>query len=52
MGLLFFGTIWPTGLIMRMRGRDLLRMRREPASDTYWIAREPGPQPETMRDQF
>ena len=52
MGLLFFGTIWPTGLIMRMRGRDLLRLKREPASDTYWIAREPGPQPETMRDQF
>ena len=52
MGLLFFGTIWPTGFIMRLRGRDLLRLKREPASDTYWIAREPGPQPETMRDQF
>jgi hypothetical protein len=52
MGLLFFGTILPTGLIMRMRGRDLLRLKREPASDTYWIARPPGPQPETMRDQF
>jgi hypothetical protein len=52
MGLLFYGTIWPTGLVMRMRGRDLLRLKREPASDTYWIARPPGPQPETMRDQF
>jgi hypothetical protein len=52
MGLLFYGTIWPTGLVMRMRGRDLLRLKREPASDTYWIARAPGPQPETMRDQF
>jgi hypothetical protein len=52
MGLLFFGTIWPTGLVMRLRGRDLLRLKREPASETYWIAREPGPQPETMRDQF
>jgi len=52
MGLLFYGTIWPTGLVMRMRGRDLLRLKREPASDTYWIARTPGPQPETMRDQF
>jgi hypothetical protein len=37
---------------MRMRGRDLLRLKREPSSDTYWIARVPGPQPETMRDQF
>ena len=52
MGLLFYGTIWPTGAIMRMRGRDLLRLKREPASTSYWIARPPGPQPETMRDQF
>ena len=52
MGLLFYGTIWPTGLVMRMRGRDLLKLKREPSSDTYWIARVPGPQPETMRDQF
>ena len=28
---------------MRMRGRDLLRLKREPASDSYWIARAPGP---------
>ena len=52
MGLLFFGTIWPTGLVMRLRGKDLLRLKREPASSSYWIARPPGPQPETMKDQF
>jgi hypothetical protein len=52
MGLLFFGTIWPTGVVMRLRGRDLLRLNREPAASSYWIARPPGPQPETMKDQF
>jgi hypothetical protein len=52
MGLLFYGTILPTAVIMRLRGRDLLRLKREPAADSYWIARAPGPQPETMRDQF
>jgi hypothetical protein len=52
MGLLFFGTIWPTGLVMRLRGKDLLRLKREPASNSYWIARPPGPAPETMKDQF
>jgi hypothetical protein len=52
MGLLFYGTILPTGLVMRLRGRDLLRLKREPAADSYWIARTPGPLPETMRDQF
>ena len=52
MGLVFYGTVLPTGLVMRMRGRDLLRLKRDQAADTYWIARPPGPAPETMRDQF
>jgi hypothetical protein len=52
MGLLFYGTILPTGLIMRMRGNDLLRLKRQPDADSYWIARTPGPAPESMRDQF
>jgi len=52
MGLLFYGTILPTGLLMRMRGRDLLRLNREPNADSYWIARAPGPAPESLRDQF
>jgi hypothetical protein len=52
MSLLFYGTIYPTGLVMRLRGRDLLRLKRDPSADSYWIARAPGPAPETMRDQF
>ena len=52
MGLLFYGTIYPTGLVMRMRGRDLLRLKRDASADSYWIARTPGPAPETMKDQF
>jgi hypothetical protein len=52
MGLLFYGTILPTGVVMRLRGRDLLRLKREPDAESYWIARAPGPRPETMRDQF
>jgi hypothetical protein len=53
MALLFYGTVLPTGLIMRMMGKDLLRLKRQPAADSYWIARKPpGPSPETMRDQF
>ena len=52
MGLLFYGTILPTGLVMRLRGRDLLRLKRESKAETYWIARAPGPSPESMRDQF
>ena len=52
MGLLFYGTILPTALATRLRGRDLLRLKWEPDAESYWIAREPGPLPETMRDQF
>ena len=53
MALLFYGTVLPTGLVMRMMGRDLLRLKREPDADSYWILRQPpGPSPETMKDQF
>jgi len=53
MALLFFGTMLPTGMIMRMMGKDLLRLKRQAAVDSYWIVRSPpGPSPETMRDQF
>jgi hypothetical protein len=53
MALLFYGTVLPTGLIMRMLGKDLLRLKREPDAASYWIVRQPaGPSPETMRDQF
>lgn len=53
MGLLFYLTIWPTGLIMRITGKEFLRLKREPERDSYWIVRDPpGPPPESMRDQF
>ncbi len=53
MALIFYGTVLPTGLVMRMMGKDLLRLERQPGADSYWIVRKPpGPSPETMRDQF
>src|SRR5665647_856457 len=41
MGLLFFVAVWPTGLVMRALGKDLLRLRREPDTESYWIVRQP-----------
>jgi hypothetical protein len=53
MALLFYGTVLPTGLVMRMMGKDPLRLKPQPEADSYWIVRQPpGPSPETMRDQF
>lgn len=53
MGLLFFLTVTPTGVIMRALGKDPMRLRRDPAARSYWIDRvPPGPAPETMKNQF
>ncbi|WP_245481211.1 SxtJ family membrane protein [Bradyrhizobium sp. LVM 105] len=51
-GLIFYGTILPTGLVMRLSGKDALRLKRDARTESYWIRRTPGPAPETMRDQF
>ncbi|WP_421996406.1 SxtJ family membrane protein [Reyranella sp.] len=53
LGLLFFVTIMPIGLIMRAMGKDFLRLRLDPSAKSYWIDREPpGPPPQSMRNQF
>lgn len=53
MGIVFFLTVVPTGLIMRARGKNLLRLKREKNAISYWIERDPpGPHPRTMTRQF
>ena len=53
LGLLFYTTVAPIGLVMRAFGKDPLRLQRDPAATSYWIAREPpGPAPDTMKNQF
>ncbi len=53
MALVFFGTVLPTGLIMRALGKDPLRLKGRPNANSYWIERRPpGPSPESMKDQF
>ncbi len=52
MAVIFYGAVVPMALVLRARGRDLLRLKRDPAVQSYWIIRPPGPKPETMRDQF
>jgi cytochrome c biogenesis factor len=46
-------TIVPIGLIMRMVGKDPLRIKLEKDAKSYWIERDPaGPSPESMKNQF
>ncbi len=53
LAFMFYGVVTPTGWIMRAMGRDLLRLRRDRESATYWIEREPpGPAPDSLKDQF
>lgn len=53
LGFIFFFTVLPTGLIFRMLGKDILKLRFDPESETYWQQRkEPGPDPITMKRQF
>ncbi len=53
LGLLFFVTIMPIGLVMRAFGKDFLRLRLDRSAKSYWIDRTPpGPPPQSMRNQF
>lgn len=53
MALLFFGTVVPMGLLMRLAGKDPLRLKRDPQAASYWVVRAPpGPAPESMSNQF
>lgn len=51
-GLVFYLAVTPIALIMRMNGKDPLRLKPDSKANTYWIHREPGPDPATMVNQF
>lgn len=53
MGLVFFLTVTPVGLLRRLFVRDPLGLRRDPAAPTYWAAKEtPRPPRGSLGRQF
>lgn len=53
MALLFYTTVTPIALIMRLLGKRPLPLEFDKEVKSYWIEREPpGPAPETMTRQF
>jgi hypothetical protein len=53
MAIIFYVTVLPTGLVMRLLGKDLLRLRVDPEAESYWIHRDPpGPAPDSLKQQF
>lgn len=53
LGILFYGILTPVGAIIRLTGKDPLRLKLDPNADSYWIVRKPaGPPPHSMTNQF
>lgn len=53
LGFIFFLTVVPTGLLLRLFGKDPLRLKRDPHRESYWLPRDPpGPRRNTMNRQF
>lgn len=53
LGVMFYGCVTPIGYLMRLTGKDPLRLKYEPQAESYWIVRTPpGPQPQTFKDQY
>jgi len=50
MGVVYFIVVTPTGVFMRLLGKDLLKTNKEKNASTYWIKREK--QHSTMKKQF
>lgn len=53
LGVVFYVAVLPTGLILRLLGKDPLRLRFDPSATSYWIKRDPsGPAAESLNNQF
>ena len=52
MAVLFFAIIMPIGLILRAIGKDLLRLKIDPKTSSYWIDRDVDETPSSMTRQF
>jgi hypothetical protein len=53
LGILYYCVCGPLGFVMRLTGKDPLRLKLDPGADSYWIPRTPpGPPPDSMTNQF
>ena len=50
MSLVFFLTVLPTGIIMRLLGKDLLNRKIDRSAPSYWVERKDPAG--SMRNQF
>ena len=50
MGMVYFIVVTPTGVFMRLLGKDLLKTNKEKNASTYWVKRNK--QQSSMKKQF
>jgi len=53
LGIVYYCIVTPTGIMMRLAGKDPLRLKRDSKLKSYWLPRRPpGPPPDSMTNQF
>ena len=53
LAIVYYVSVVPIGLMLRLARKDILRRRVDESAQTYWITRQPpGPDPKSFRDQF
>lgn len=53
LALVYYSTIVPIGLLMRLLGKDLLKLRFDRNAASYWLVRDPKARPDqSMKNQF
>ena len=53
LGIIFYGVFTPFGWVLRLLGKDYLRLKPAQDACSYWIMRQPpGPEPKSMANQF
>lgn len=49
MGIIYFGVVTPTGILLRLFGKDILMLKKN-KSDTYWLKKDN--MNSSMKNQF
>jgi Saxitoxin biosynthesis operon protein SxtJ len=53
LGVIFFGVFTPTGMVMRLIGRDAMARKLDPAAKSYWVKRTPaGPADDSFGNMY
>jgi len=52
LGVVFFVLVTPIGLVMRLLGKDPLRMRSGRTASSYWIRRDQALSSQSFRNQY